>query len=38
MLHVGGINGFLPNAAFTYKTGRATGDCYGQMNAEKFEK
>jgi hypothetical protein len=38
MLHVGGINGFLPNAALIYMAGSATGDYHGQMNAENFEK
>jgi hypothetical protein len=37
-LHIGGINGFLPNAALIYKAGSATGDCRGQMNAANFEK
>jgi hypothetical protein len=38
MLHVGGINGFLPNAALIYKAGSAVGHCNGQMNAANFEK
>jgi hypothetical protein len=38
MLHVGGINGFLPNAALIYKAGSAAGDYHGQMNAADFEK
>jgi hypothetical protein len=38
MLHVGGINGFLPNAALIYKAGSVTGDYNGQMYVENFEK
>jgi hypothetical protein len=38
MLHVGGNNGFLPNAALIYKAGSATGDYHGQMNAVNSEK
>jgi hypothetical protein len=30
MLHVGGINGFLPNSQLVYKAGSATGDYHGQ--------
>jgi hypothetical protein len=38
ILHVGGINVFLPNAALIYETGSATRDCHGQMNAANFDK
>jgi transposase len=38
MLHVGGINGFLPNSQLVYKAGSATGDYHGQMNSANFEK
>jgi hypothetical protein len=38
MLHVRGINGFLPNAELIYKAVSAKGDYHGQMNAANFEK
>jgi hypothetical protein len=38
MLHVAGINGFLPNAALIYKAGSATRDYHDKMNAAHFEK
>jgi hypothetical protein len=38
VLHVAGINGFLPNAALIYEAGSAMGDYHGQMNAANFEK
>jgi hypothetical protein len=38
MLHVGGINRFLPNAALIYKAGSATGDYHGQLTAANFNK
>jgi hypothetical protein len=37
MLHVGGINGFVPNAQLVYKAGSATGNYHGQMNSANFE-
>jgi hypothetical protein len=38
MLHAGGINSFVPNAQFVYKTGSATGDYHGRMNSANFGK
>jgi len=38
MLHVGGINGFLPNAQLTYTAGLATGDYHVHMHMTNFEK
>jgi hypothetical protein len=38
MLHAGGINGFIPNAALTYKAGSSTEDYHGEMNTANFEK
>jgi hypothetical protein len=38
MLHVGGINGFVPNSHLVYRAGSATGDYHGQMNSANFEK
>jgi transposase len=38
MLHVGGINGFVPNSQLVYKAGSVAGDYHGQMNSANFEK
>jgi hypothetical protein len=36
MPHMGGINGFIPNAELIYRARSATGDYHGQMNAANF--
>jgi hypothetical protein len=38
VLYVGETNGFVRNAALTYKASSAAGNCCGQMNAADFEK
>jgi len=38
MLHVGGINGFLPNALLIYMGGLATGDYHVHMHVTNFKK
>jgi hypothetical protein len=37
-LHVGGINGFVPNAQLVYKAGSATGYYHDQIKSANFEK
>jgi hypothetical protein len=37
-LHMGGINGFLPNAELIYRAGSATGYYHVQMKVAGFEK
>ena len=38
VVHAGSKTGFIQNAALVFKVSTVTGDYYGQMNYDNFEK